>query len=1432
LLSPPNSETSSTSNLQQSETKSKGQISEEREARAELVAELEPFVTSDAEGTGETSAPIGERGAAGAAAEQAVNALPHTDGTADAIAMPNALPSPEDMRTETADAIDKPEALPLPKETRTDDAAREDAGRLVTQEEAAGQDTAGQEDTDAAARDAKPNAKSRRIETRKKNEFIRGLAAAMTTDTPIKMKRDPLKPIADQLAAEVRRYGRVRPDTADALYNAAWENSVVVKEEYYNEFKDLKEAIRGTPLTLDAANRKGSVYRNLRSDYFGSLPLRNSGGLPVDVRYLELSEQYPGIFPADITNPLDQLQRLGEFVKSVRRTSSELDAYYGEYADEMKAEARAGFDAAVAKFEGDIETVARYDADREARAEAKAHREAAMRLQGEALRDDTEAINAAYTEAAKYEREAEKLVAKTVLTKDDKNYIDALMKGERDIDDEVPRKLNAGNIRKVYEAKSKVRDVMAPVKALDAANRQARSDRAAALLEGSENWNDRKIGILLSTETMERNIRDMVGDKTPEARAAAKRLEDELIAPVHTHEAEATRFKNKIVKEIKALGLNKQESVYVQIAGELQGAKAAQKMGLKRSDAELEVLEKLRAEFLAQNKDKIDAAKVEKALPVFKKTYDMLIKRINEAYIQYGYKPMAYRQGYFPHMGEVSDATLARIARGLGFEIKGDTLPTDIAGLTATFRPGRKWNPNALERTGFTTEYDALKGLDNYLNVAGDVIFHTGDIQNLRAFEDAIRAKYGGKGMAEKIAAIRNSEELSEEGKQEEIERLFGKGVGHLSGIAQEVAEYTNLLAGKKSGADRQTEKDLGRGVYGVMTALEGRVAANMVGVNPASALTNIIPLVQVQAEVSVGSMLKAGYETVRSAIKNDGFVAENTFLTNQRGTDKLSRTNLQKASDAANVLFELIDDFSKEWVARAKFNEGLKNGMTRQAAMEYSSRETAGIAADRSKGAVPTYFMRKNPVAKLTNMFQLEVNNQLRHMFKDMPRAAKEKGVGLLVKMLLKYFIGAYLFNDLFENLTGRRPALDILGIANETIGDFTGKQMPNLYDVPGRIAEAGELTGRGFFDAEDQKKSASGAVLGLGANLAEELPFVGGLLGGGRIPISGALPDVGGMISTGAGMISGEIAPERGWHDLRTEGAKPLYYLLPPFGGGQVKKVVEGAQTLAAGGSYTYDNEGNRKQRYAAEDPNALETAQALIFGPSALPGARDWINGGFATQSARYTAGYDAAMEAGMSGDEYREWWETGQNMEALLDAEGESITGSKRAQLMEYVLGTDLTQAQKRLLIMTGDPAADSFAEDLGLDEKQIAAYGAELGRERYKMMDALFNSAVYRSMDAGNRAAAVSKLYQLANASARAKTDENYEVPDAVGKMYEAYSVGVDPVLYLEVQGYAKAYAETYGSGSGSITQEAMIAVLDYGNTAQVQNRQCCGKIET
>lgn len=80
---------------------------------------------------------------------------------------------------------------------------------------------------------------------------------------------------------------------------------------------------------------------------------------------------------------------------------------------------------------------------------------------------------------------------------------------------------------------------------------------------------------------------------------------------------------------------------------------------------------------------------------------------------------------------------------------------------------------------------------------------------------------------------------------------------------------------------------------------------------------------------------------------------------------------------------------------------------MSKTAAMEEADSFAASLIADRSKGALPTIFESRNPFIKLFTQFQVEVNNQLSYLYRDLPRNLKERGKKSLDDYLEFYSAG-----------------------------------------------------------------------------------------------------------------------------------------------------------------------------------------------------------------------------------------------------------------------------------------------------------------------------------------------------------------------------------------------------------------------------------------
>ncbi len=986
--------------------------------------------------------------------------------------------------------------------------------------------------------------KSLEIQQRQTREFVDKVAKGL--GVPRWASREFLRPIAAELAESIKTTGRIDPGKADELFNTAFEQGIVIQDEMVQQYGELKKELRSTALTLDRETREGKSYNEWRKQFFGALNL-TSDGMPVDVYYQELCERYPELFDSGLTHPADQAERILEVYKSIRTQAMNLDAYYGDDAEDFKAWAREEFDRALEELAGGVGKVRRLEADN-----ARAAQPAQEPLPPMGYAE----VERIQHEAKKLQRQADRAMARAALTAEDKKLVDMLLAGGTS-EDYLRSKgqENLEEILKVYRARKAVEDTKRPVKAYNAKIKEQRDARAMAALEGTENWTDKQTGMQYSMETMPRNIRDI-----SRGGEAGRRMVEEYFAPVQVHEAAATRMKNEYRARIAKLGLNQWESAYTQIYGELEALDGVQYKSKEREHL-AEALEELKQEHGRE----INEKKAREAVPVFRKELDALFAQINQALVENGYEPVEYRKGYFTHFSENEmDSLLKNIVALVGHGSNPDDLLTSIAGLTAGFKPGRRWNPHALERKGFETAYDALKGFDLYLEVMADIIHHTGDIRNLWALAEAIRYKYGDEGIQEEIRRIRADETLTDSQRDDRLAEMGALGKSHLSRFVQELDEYTNLLAGKKSRYDRAVEYAIGRGIYRVMNKIESKVGANMVAFNPGSWLTNVLPVAQVAAEVGQGNMLRAARDTVKNWWHSDGFEDRSDFLTNRAGSQMLSRSKLQRASDFLSSPMQMIDGFASNMVTRAYYYKNLRAGMNPVEALQGADRQAAGLMADRSKGAMPTLFASKNPLTRMLTMFQLEPNNTLRHIAKDIPDMGDKASE--IWGMILIGFVYSYIFDDLFELLTGRRCALDPLDIFNEAMGDMTGFEVPNLVEE-GYKAVKGEASREDFVT---QPAGVAHTVANTAKNLAQEVPFVGGLLGGGRLPVSAAFPDIGNAWGYFGGWLDGNKSGLQALYGVGKELAKPMLYTAMPLGGGQLKKTAEGLDTMVRGGYY----------------------------------------------------------------------------------------------------------------------------------------------------------------------------------------------------------------------------------------------------------------------
>lgn len=1076
-------------------------------------------------------------------------------------------------------------------------------------------------------RDALPERAAEYV-TRTENTLVRRLADNLSV--PETAKRETLRPIADEIIYDVLRGGEMDSAKLNRLFDQAWDAGREADTEYYEQYKDVREKIRTQKLFISAKDRADIADFNLfRKQTMGTLRL-SSDGLPVDTFYQEMRDMAPELFPASITAPSDQLLQLYEVAQSIQKREMTLNEAFGAQAESFKTWARNDFDESVQRLAEGIRIAKRYQEAQERKKEklgVPQTAEEAMELAKEVKAE---------------KKKFQKVQSRYLLTDADQKVVNMLLRGDT-TPEAVQNRENAEAILKTYEAKADYDLLALRLKAWNNTRKQGLRDQAENALNAAEaeKWVDKSSGLAYMRETMERNTRD-VAKKGKVADEKAEAFNNEYFYPVHKNESDRKSYVVGLQDRIKALNLSRKvengnlvsESYAVQWLGEAEFNRkylAEHPRVKQRGGFGYEEWNAAIQKFREEN-PKLDYAKIEQAVKEFRSIYDQLYQDMNRVRMENGYEPVDYMQGYFPHFQEndKDGSLLTKFGRQLGITNEVTPLPATINGLTQSFRPGIRYMANIQQRLGYATAYDALQGFDRYIEVASDVIYHTGDIQRLRALATQIRYRASDEGVRKQIDRILQDPTLTPDEANERVAQAMKDAPFALSNFVAELDEYTNLLAGKKSRLDRGMEKMLGRKFYNVCKAFESRVGANMVAANIGSALTNFIPLTQAWSQVSSADMLHGMWQTLQNYKLADGLDAASTFIHNRSGYGRLAMSTMDKVSEKAAFLMEAVDGFTTGSVVRARYLQNLRLGMSEVNAMQEADQFAANIMADRSKGATPTIYSARNPIIKLFTQFQLEVNNELSWIFKDMIPQERKKGVAQLAKALFKFLIGAWLYNEAYEAIAGRRAALDPLDILNDSVGDFTGYQLPNTVQSA--------LSGRWEFTKE--KPGTYQAIKNLGGNLVSELPgtqmlTVLGLdeklgleIDSGRIAVSSAIPNIGNIEK--ALLASNEdMAPKKKVQTVVNELANPAAYLALPFGGGQIKKMAQGAQAVMQGGSYKADNEGRDILQYPIYNDKpgemAKNLAQALLFGKTATEEAQGWIESGFKNLSAKETAAY---------------------------------------------------------------------------------------------------------------------------------------------------------------------------------------------------------------
>ncbi len=1053
--------------------------------------------------------------------------------------------------------------------------------------------------------------------------------------------RGDIAGIVSEMANTVHEGGKVTDEQYERLLAEAtrlgWTE---VAGNANGEYDDARDVIKTTPIYLDrgAVEDLGGkdALREFQKESFGSMRITTNvqqkyegKAASIDDVYKTMTQFDQSFFPTDVTDPVEQLERIRDFMEETKTRRVGLTDVYGGDSDFMDW-AKGQLAVAVQNLENRMGSVAAYDREKTMLAEAKA-----KQFNKEANFEEARAAANSY-ELYEAEKAVEDVIRVNDFTAEDRLAVKNLLAGT--LTEERYQQnptANPEGVIELYHAQREYNRINKPIEDFKAAVKEARTEEARNALKNSDSWNDKKAGLGYSINTEERNIRDIVKDKR-EADAIVRTY----FEPVHRNEAMKNRWIAEVDQRIKdVIGdrhMNKWERAYTQMLGENASFLAEGKATKRNRDHE-NVL-KMMDDLLRDHGKNIDVDLCERVAAEMMDIYNECHDRYNDEMIRNGRKVMGHIQNYFPHFSITSNETLAAKLLGLlGIETENSVLPTEIAGRTADRKPGTRYNRFTQERTTDVTDYDAVKGFDMYISAMAENLYHTEDIGRLRTLATELRAKYSSVDVAAQIERIQRDDSLTEEEKSSQIDGVYEAAMRdkyQLSNFAVHLDEYINGLAGKKSFGDREMEYEAGRTMYDISKAIEGRIAGGMVGWNLSTATMNFVPLFQAVTELRPDEILAGIYRTAAGNLRGDNFVGQSDFLTNRRSDGRstvykdnyslFTAENFKEAmsafSDAGSFAMNLVDNIVSESLVRAKVAQNLRNGMTEDVAFREADSWAAGLMADRSEGAMPTIFNMKNPILKPLTMFQIEQINQWEHLLKDSLRDKwDDDKLGTIIGQVM-FWLAMRLGNVVYEKLTGRDNALpDIIGL--------TEKDVKAIKDG----ASVVELLGEN------------------GKEILEQVPFIGGILGGGRIPISSALPEWDDVTNILAGI------EKNGWNRGTTVKVvdnvlAPMAYFLP--GGSQLRKTAQGLDQIIQGGNFGYDAEGNEYLKYLQDESflsqiregekptlaGAGNDLKTLLFGRWSGENARDYLSGDIKPLSTKETDQLREGVRNGLDKDDF--------------------------------------------------------------------------------------------------------------------------------------------------------------------------------------------------
>lgn len=397
-----------------------------------------------------------------------------------------------------------------------------------------------------------------------------------------------------------------------------------------------------------------------------------------------------------------------------------------------------------------------------------------------------------------------------------------------------------------------------------------------------------------------------------------------------------------------------------------------------------------------------------------------------------------------------------------------------------------------------------------------------------------------------------------------------------LNNFIEYLNDFSGDLAGKTNPGDRFIQKVIpgGRKTMSVINWVNNRIKANVILGNASSTIAQIFNVPQGIADVGPKYATKGLGASIANIFGEKTPISKSNFITERYGGnafDRFDRGLVNNGRKLAAWMTGVLDEVGTKYIWNAQYQKALGEGV--QDAVKFADDRTRSLVAGRGIGEVP--LIQKSKVFQLVAPFQLEVAN-LWHVIGDW---VGEKQFGKLVT----FMIASYAFNRGAEAIRGSDVSFDPIQASIEAYNAYSEEEDKKL----GAMKAGGRIGGEILSNVP------------LGQSIAASYPEYGAKVGDTQLPTREEFFGKGDPTRFGSGL-------------LLTKGVQdPLFKLIPPYGGQQLKRTIEGAIATEKGYSETKTG----RVRFPTED-TPIRNLQRAVFGEYSTPNAREYFDSNTST------------------------------------------------------------------------------------------------------------------------------------------------------------------------------------------------------------------------